>query len=53
MSLGLGAGGGRTTFADQTETTAAPHLVLGQIGPPSTMPMNHPQFRRGTFGIGP
>ena len=52
MSLAIGAGGGRTTFADQTQTTAAPHLIVGQIGAALTMPLNHPQFRRGTFGIG-
>ena len=52
MSLAIGAGGGRTTFADQTGTTAAPHLIVGQIGAALTMPLNHPNFRRGTFGIG-
>ena len=52
ISLAIGAGGGRTTFADQTGTTAAPHLIVGQIGAALTMPLNHPNFRRGTFGIG-
>jgi len=52
MSLAIGAGGGRTTFADQTGTTAAPHLIVGQIGAALTMPLNHPNLRRGTFGIG-
>lgn len=52
MSLAIGAGGGRTTFADQTGTTAAPHLIVGQLGAALTMPLNHPHFRRGTFGIG-
>lgn len=52
ISLGVGAGGGRTTFADNREVAAAPHILVGQVGAAFTMPINHPQFRRGTFYIG-
>lgn len=51
ITLGVGAGGGNLVFAGERNITTAPHLIVGQIGVALTMPMNHPQFRRGTFAF--
>jgi hypothetical protein len=51
FTLGLGAGGGSTTFAGESSVTAAPHLIVGQIGGALTAPTNSPYFKRGTFAF--
>ncbi len=51
FTLGLGAGGARTAFAGESTVTAAPHLIVGQIGGAITTPMNSPHFKRGTFAF--
>jgi len=51
LTLGLGAGGASTSFAGASSVTAAPHLIVGQIGGAITMPLNSPYFKRGTFAL--
>ena len=51
LTLGLGAGGGSLVFAGERNVTAAPHVIVGQVGVALTMPLNHTQFRRGTFAF--
>ncbi|MGB1619021.1 MAG: hypothetical protein ACPHBM_05310, partial [Flavobacteriales bacterium] len=51
FTLGLGAGGASTSFAGESTVTAAPHLIVGQIGGAITTPMNSPHFKRGTFAF--
>lgn len=51
FTLGLGAGGGSTTFAGESSVTAAPHLIVGQIGGALTAPTSSPYFKRGTFAF--
>ena len=51
ISIGVGAGGGNMRYGEEQNVTAAPHVMVGQVGAALTMPMNHPQFRRGTFAF--
>lgn len=52
FSLGIGAGGASTDYLGNNEVSAEPHLLVGQLGVALTMPMAHPDFKRGTFAIG-
>jgi len=51
FTLGLGAGGASNSFAGEPSVTAAPHIIVGQIGGALTTPLNSPHFRRATFAF--
>lgn len=52
FSLGVGAGGARTDYLGNTSVAAEPHIIVGQLGAALTMPLSHPDWKRGTFAIG-
>ena len=52
LTLGVGAGGASTEYLGNSETTAEPHIIVGQLGVALTMPLSHPDWKRGTFAIG-
>ncbi len=52
FSLAVGAGGARTDYLGNRSVAAEPHIIVGQLGAALTMPLSHPDFKRGTFAIG-
>ena len=52
ISLGVGAGGASTAYLGNRSVAAEPHIIVGQLGAALTMPLSHPDWKRGTFAIG-
>ena len=52
ISVGVGAGGASTEYLGNSEVSAAPHVIVGQLGVALTKPMAHPDFKRATFAVG-
>lgn len=52
FTLGVGAGGASTNYLGNSQVSAEPHLIVGQLGVALTMPMAHSDWKRGTFAVG-